>query len=98
MEQNIVSVERILHQTKVKSEAPHERHDSLAPHDWPSAGKIVFECVLVLMSQRQAFSRVLTYSRSHYSTKYRPELDLVLKDIDITIVSRQFVFYIRNFV
>ncbi|KAK0497158.1 P-loop containing nucleoside triphosphate hydrolase protein [Armillaria luteobubalina] len=51
VEQNIVSVERILHQSEVTE-------------PWPSKGGVEF---------------------SHYSTRYRPELDPVLKDITMTI-------------
>ena len=36
---------------------------------------------------------VLNHS-SHYATKYRPELDLVLKDIDVTVVRRVSVCYV----
>ncbi|KAJ3561287.1 hypothetical protein NP233_g10282 [Leucocoprinus birnbaumii] len=64
VEQNIVSVERILHQTLIEPEAPHELPDSKTPPEWPSEGAVDF---------------------SHYSTRYRPGLDLVLKDVDIRI-------------
>jgi ATP-binding cassette, subfamily C (CFTR/MRP), member 1 len=40
LEQNATSVERILHQTNIKSEAPAEIPD-MDPHgEWPSAGAI----------------------------------------------------------
>ncbi|KAK0202906.1 P-loop containing nucleoside triphosphate hydrolase protein [Desarmillaria ectypa] len=64
VEQNIVSVERILHQSEVVPEAPHELPDSKPDGPWPSKGAVEF---------------------SHYSTRYRPELDIVLKDITMTI-------------
>ncbi|PFH45503.1 hypothetical protein AMATHDRAFT_82867 [Amanita thiersii Skay4041] len=64
VEQNIVSVERILHQTEVKSEAPHEIPDGGLDEDWPFRGEIEFQ---------------------EYSTRYRPELGLVLKEISLKI-------------
>jgi ATP-binding cassette, subfamily C (CFTR/MRP), member 1 len=44
VEQNIVSVERILHQTQVEPEAPHEILDAKPDVDgvWPSQGAIEF--------------------------------------------------------
>ena len=44
VEQNIVSVERILHQTQVEPEAPHEILDTKPDADgvWPSQGAIEF--------------------------------------------------------
>ncbi|KAF9054330.1 multidrug resistance-associated ABC transporter [Panaeolus papilionaceus] len=68
VEQNIVSVERILHQTQVTPEAPKEIPETKPEGEWPSHGKIVF---------------------SHYSTRYRPELDLVLRDISLSINARE---------
>ncbi|KAL1677546.1 P-loop containing nucleoside triphosphate hydrolase protein [Schizophyllum commune] len=67
VEQNIVSVERIMHQIEVPSEAPYEKPEN-KPEDWPKAGKVEFR---------------------HYSTRYRPELDLVLKDINVVIEPKQ---------
>ncbi|KAJ3872855.1 multidrug resistance-associated ABC transporter [Lentinula edodes] len=64
VEQNIVSVERILHQTEVQSEAPLEHADQTVPQPWPTSGSVEFR---------------------QYSTRYRPELDLVLKKINLTI-------------
>ncbi|KIK09066.1 hypothetical protein K443DRAFT_672103 [Laccaria amethystina LaAM-08-1] len=64
VEQNIVSVERILHQTEVEPEAPLEIPAMKPAEEWPTTGKIKFE---------------------NYSTRYRPELDLVLKDISVAI-------------
>ncbi|KAG7444271.1 metal resistance protein YCF1 [Guyanagaster necrorhizus] len=68
VEQNIVSVERILHQSEVAPEAPHELPDSKPDVPWPSKGEVEF---------------------SHYSTRYRPDLDLVLKDITMTIKPKE---------
>ncbi|KAF9525987.1 multidrug resistance-associated ABC transporter [Crepidotus variabilis] len=64
VEQNIVSVERILHQTQVQPEAPLEISDQQVPQVWPSTGTVSFE---------------------NYSTRYRPELDLVLKNLSFKI-------------
>ncbi|KAH8832602.1 P-loop containing nucleoside triphosphate hydrolase protein [Flagelloscypha sp. PMI_526] len=62
VEQNIISVERILHQTEVVPEAPQEIPENKPSRDWPSEGAIEFK---------------------EYSTRYRPELDLVLKGINV---------------
>ncbi|KAF7360533.1 hypothetical protein MVEN_00784300 [Mycena venus] len=64
VEQNIVSAERILHQTEVPPEAPQYMTDAKPNHNWPSQGKIEFK---------------------NYSTRYREELGLVLKDISLEI-------------
>ncbi|TBU30707.1 metal resistance protein YCF1 [Dichomitus squalens] len=63
VEQNIVSVERILHYIELPPEAPWEVPGTV-PEDWPARGEIEFR---------------------QYSTRYRPELDLVLKDLNIKI-------------
>ena len=42
VEKNIVSVERILHQTQVEPEAPHEIVDTKPDGVWPSEGAIEF--------------------------------------------------------
>lgn len=65
METNIVSVERILHQTEVQPEAPQEIPETKPSEPWPSAGQVELR---------------------NYSTRYRPELDLVLRNISLTIV------------
>ena len=65
VEQNIVSVERILHYIELPPEAPWEVPGTV-PEDWPVKGEIEFR---------------------QYSARYRPELDLVLKDLNIKIVS-----------
>lgn len=43
MEQNIVSVERILHQTEVQPEAPLEIADINVDQSWPASGAIEFK-------------------------------------------------------
>lgn len=42
VEQNIVSVERILHQTEVVQEAPQEIPEMQPSEMWPHEGKIEF--------------------------------------------------------
>lgn len=64
VEQNIVSVERILHYIELPPEAPWEVPGTV-PEDWPAKGEIEFR---------------------QYSARYRPELDLVLKDLNVKIV------------
>lgn len=68
VEQNIVSVERILHQTEVEHEAPQEIPETKPSDLWPYKGEIEFR---------------------GYSTRYRPELALVLRDISMTIKPRE---------
>ena len=41
VEQNIVSVERVLHYAELESEAPYEIPET-EPKDWPSAGEVKF--------------------------------------------------------
>ncbi|KAG6861347.1 hypothetical protein C0995_001326 [Termitomyces sp. Mi166 len=68
VEQNIVSVERILHQTEVQPEAPQEIPENKPSDVWPSHGEVEFR---------------------RYSTRYRPELDFVLKDISLVIKPKE---------
>jgi len=68
VEQNIVSVERILHQIEVPAEAPQYIPEAKPADNWPSQGKIEF---------------------LNYSTRYRPELDLVLKNISLEIKPKE---------
>lgn len=63
VEQNIVSVERIMGYTETEPEAPYET-EYKPPSNWPTQGKIEFK---------------------GYSTRYRKELPLVLKKLDMTI-------------
>lgn len=63
VEQNIVSVERILSYTQTEPEAAYET-EFKPPADWPTQGKIEFR---------------------GYSTRYRKELPLVLKRLDMSI-------------
>ncbi|KAJ7248513.1 P-loop containing nucleoside triphosphate hydrolase protein [Mycena rebaudengoi] len=68
VEQNIVSVERIMHQIDVAPEKPQYIPEATPSSPWPSEGKIEFR---------------------HYSTRYRSELDLVLKNISIVIKPKE---------
>ncbi|CAK9442267.1 uncharacterized protein LODBEIA_P60100 [Lodderomyces beijingensis] len=68
VETNIVSVERCLEYSRLKSEAPEVIPGHVPQANWPNEGEIKFQ---------------------DYSTKYRPELDLVLKNINIDIKPRE---------
>ncbi|KAJ7760397.1 P-loop containing nucleoside triphosphate hydrolase protein [Mycena metata] len=68
VEQNVVSVERILHQIDVAPESPQYIPEAKPKNDWPSQGKIEFK---------------------NYSTRYRPELDLVLNKISLEIKPKE---------
>ena len=85
VEQNIVSVERILHYIELPPESPWEVPGTV-PEDWPSKGQIEFrsEKCLFPVGDREGTEEI---SARQYSTRYRPELDLVLKDLNIKIVS-----------
>lgn len=64
VEQNIVSVERVMSYTDLVSEAPYEVPDKTPPAGWPSKGEV---------------------SLQSYSTRYRRELGLVLKKLNLDI-------------
>lgn len=68
VETNIVSVERVLEYSRLKSEAAEIIPDHRPPQEWPQRGEIKF---------------------IDYSTKYRPELDLVLKKINLDIKPKE---------
>ncbi|KAJ7180495.1 multidrug resistance-associated ABC transporter [Mycena filopes] len=68
VEQNVVSVERIIHQIDVSPESPQYIPEAKPKDDWPSQGKIEFR---------------------NYSTRYRPELDLVLNRISLEIKPKE---------
>ncbi|KAJ7224438.1 multidrug resistance-associated ABC transporter [Mycena pura] len=67
VEQNIVSVERILHQIDVPPERPQHVPEAKPDDSWPAEGRIAFQ---------------------NYSTRYRPELDLVLNRISVEITPK----------
>ncbi|WWD18144.1 hypothetical protein CI109_102593 [Kwoniella shandongensis] len=64
VEQNIVSVERVLGYTKLPSEAAQYVPDKQPSSSWPDHGSIEFD---------------------NFSMRYRPELDLVLKNVSVKI-------------
>lgn len=64
VEQNIVSVERVLGYANLDSEAPDFIPETKPAATWPQEGSIEFD---------------------HFSMKYRPELDFVLRDVCIKI-------------
>jgi ATP-binding cassette, subfamily C (CFTR/MRP), member 1 len=64
VEQNIVSVERLLSYIRLSPEAPYEIEGAV-DETWPSRGHIEF---------------------CQYSVKYRPGLELALKEISLVIV------------
>ncbi|KAG1786323.1 P-loop containing nucleoside triphosphate hydrolase protein [Suillus plorans] len=69
VEQNVVSVERIVHYAKdLEPEAPYEIPENKPTSEWPTAGEVEFR---------------------EYSARYRPGLDLVLKDISMTIKPKE---------
>lgn len=86
VEQNIVSVERILHYVGLTPEAPYELPENKPRESWPEKGEVEFRCVFVLVIAKGTIFDALTANVSNYSMRYRPELDLVLADISLKIV------------
>jgi ATP-binding cassette, subfamily C (CFTR/MRP), member 1 len=83
VEQNIVSVERMLHYCELESEAPEEIPETRPPVEWPSKGEVAFRCVMIIGTRLgDADRRWMPYR--DYSLRYRPELDCVLKDVTLT--------------
>lgn len=68
VEQNIVSVERILQYIELPPEAPYEIPEAKPDSVWPAEGALEFR---------------------GYSLRYRPDLDLVLKDVSLNIKPRE---------
>ncbi|KAH9967354.1 metal resistance protein YCF1 [Russula dissimulans] len=64
VEQNIVSVERMLQYIELKPEAPYEIPETQPEGAWPTEGSVEFR---------------------NYALRYRPELDLVLKNISLIL-------------
>ncbi|KAK4685724.1 hypothetical protein P7C73_g4418, partial [Tremellales sp. Uapishka_1] len=62
VEQNIVSVERVLGYANLDPEAPLEKPDAKPVKTWPQEGSIEFD---------------------KFSMRYRPELDLCLKEVSV---------------
>ncbi|KAB5588814.1 Metal resistance protein YCF1 [Ceratobasidium theobromae] len=66
VEQNLVSVERVVNYINLEPEAPLEIPDAPLPQNWPRNGGIVFK---------------------DYCMRYRPELPLVLNNLNMYICS-----------
>jgi len=81
VEQNIVSVERMIQYANLQPEAPLKIEETQPPPTWPSNGVIEFKSVLFIMSFLCA-----DLDRS-LSMRYRPDLENVLKDMNLTVVS-----------
>ena len=82
VEQNIVSVERMLQYIELQPEAPYEVQDAQPEGGWPSEGRVEFRYVFLHLRCHVA----LTASSRNYSLRYRSELDLVLKNISLMMV------------
>ena len=67
-ENAMVSMERCLEFTKIKSELPYIKPEDKELTNWPSLGKITFK---------------------NYSTQYRPDTEIVLKNLNFTINSNE---------
>ena len=89
VEQNIVSVERMLQYIELKPEAPYEVPEAQPESGWPSEGRLEFRCVFSDLGTVV----LLTSSYRKYSLRYRPELDLVLKSISLVMVTHFFGTY-----
>jgi ATP-binding cassette, subfamily C (CFTR/MRP), member 1 len=89
VEQNIVSVERILHYVELPSEAPNEVPETKPADLWPSRGEVEFWCVMI-WTYVCSFAEVSSPD-SQYSCRYRPELSLVLKDVSMIIVRSEYI-------
>jgi ATP-binding cassette subfamily C (CFTR/MRP) protein 1 len=56
VEQNIVSVERMLQYIELKPEAPYEVPETQPGGGWPSEGRVEFRCVFLSSAQYHAYS------------------------------------------
>ena len=88
VEQNIVSVERMLQYIELKPEAPYEVPETQPEGGWPSEGRVEFRCAF---PSRQRNIMLTASSSRDYSLRYRPELDLVLKNISLVMVTGRLV-------
>ena len=84
VEQNIVSVERILHYVDLQPEAPDYIEENKPKQRWPSEGRVEFKCVATYVRRSKTLNA--TSLHRNYSLKYRPELEPVLKDVSLNIV------------
>jgi ATP-binding cassette subfamily C (CFTR/MRP) protein 1 len=51
VEQNIVSVERMLHYIELKPEAPYEIPETHPEGAWPTEGQVEFRCFILVSAQ-----------------------------------------------
>lgn len=72
VEQNIVSVERILHQTEIEPEAPQELPDSKPSDAWPTDGNIEFRYPLFYCLSHGHLSHTLQKLFDQISSRIGP--------------------------
>jgi ATP-binding cassette subfamily C (CFTR/MRP) protein 1 len=84
VEQNIVSVERMLQYIELKPEAPYEIPETQPEGVWPTEGRVEFRYFASRSLVRCSLLTRLVTGITHF--RYRPELDLVLKSISFKLV------------
>jgi len=72
----------MLQYIELQPEAAYELPDAQPQGGWPSEGQVEFRCV----SLKCRWGVMLTTVFRNYSLRYRPELDLVLKNISLIMV------------
>jgi ABC-type multidrug transport system fused ATPase/permease subunit len=76
LETNIVSIERLKEYAEVETEAPWKVAGAEPPLGWPSRGEIRFVSFM-----KKSMLCKCPLAKADYSARYRPGLDLVLKNI-----------------
>jgi len=82
VEQNIVSVERLIQYAGLKPEAPMYIEQTKPVQPWPNDGIIEFKWEPSL-----PIAHFVHHMCRSVSMKYRPELEFALKDLNLKIVS-----------